>query len=96
MVWARPVSGLNNVSEQENRKTMLTNNRNAKREIPGLPIPHRRPLDPQTEMASTGRMYKVVIPMHSGKVVAIEQWSPDNRVGELSKAWGVKATVEVV
>lgn len=70
---------------------MLINKR-----TPGLPIPHRGPLTPQNVMASTGRTYKVVIPMASGKVVAIEQWSPDNRAGELSRVWGVKATVEVV
>jgi len=71
---------------------MLTNNKR----MPGLPVPHRGPLTPMNVMASTSRVYKVVVPMASGKVVTVTQWSPDRKAGELNKAWGVKATLEVV
>lgn len=80
---------------------MIINNRDRdrdKKQTPGLPvpIPHRRPLDPKTVMASTGRVYKIVVPMTGKRTLTIEQWSPDNKRGELNKVWGVKATLEVV
>lgn len=71
---------------------MLTNNKR----MPGMPVPHRGPLTPMNVMASTSRTYRVVVPLPSRKVITVEQWSPDSKAGELNKAWGVKATLEVV